>query len=181
MRNGVLLSASAFGLALAALGALPEKASAASAAYCALYAREYAGARVVSADADNALSARQRLEDQAFSRCLNLDVEPDFPASSVYYGAALEEVIGVMPEVAEGDASFDDETPVAAAPAPAPKPKPQAQVAANTTPKSGDGGKLKAWSPEWLQWCADHYPNSFDPATGTVLPMGATARAFCKR
>lgn len=179
MRNGVVLSVSAFGLTMAVLGALPEKAAAASAAYCALYAREYAGARVASSDLDNALSARQRLEDQAFSRCLNLDVEPEFPATSVYYGAAVEEIIGVTPEMAEGDASFDDETPVAADPAP--KPKTQV-VASNATPaRSGDGGKLKAWSPEWRDWCASHYPNSFDPKTGTVLPFDSTTRAFCRR
>lgn len=222
MRSLSLFASAA--LAAIAAASFTHSASAASAAYCALYAREYAAARVTAAATDNALSARQRLEDQAFSRCLNLDVEPEFPATSVYYGETTEDVIGVTPDVAEGDASFDDETPVAAEPVaapvvaakrsqPRPKPKTIAPPAVATTAppasqdnplRSANGEPVVAYnaspsdgSPlvvigtqnaapaahdsDWNDWCRSHYPNSFDPKTGTVLPIGTKTRVVCPR
>lgn len=153
---------------------LSVPANAASAAYCALYAREYATARVAAVETDNALSARQRLEDQAFSRCLNLDVEPEFPATSVYYGQTTDDVIGVTPDIAEGDASFDDETPAAV------DPPTQPAVAVNTTPVRKPTPK-NDHDAGWNAWCQSHYPNSFDPKTGTVLPFGGSSRVICPR
>ncbi len=72
------------------------RSEAASPGYCALYAREYAAARIARADDSSLLGARQRLEDQAFTHCLNLDVEPEFPATSVYYGSTAEDLVGVV-------------------------------------------------------------------------------------
>jgi hypothetical protein len=156
-------------IALAALAIFAERADAASPGYCALYAREYAVARIAPTSAGNALGARQRLEDQAFNRCLNLDIEPDFPATSVYYGATAEDIVGV---IAEGDASYGDETLIAD-PAPAPKPKKQIASAVGR-------GDLTPGTSSWRNWCADHYPNSFDPNTGTVLPFGNQSRVPCR-
>jgi hypothetical protein len=164
--------------ALAATVILADGADAASPGYCALYAREYAVARIASDAGDNALSARQRLEDQAFTRCLNLDVEPEFPATSVYYGASAEDVAGA---VAEGDANPGDLTPVD--PTPAPKPQSKRQVVASNAPVPPAGISrvdLKIGTDAWRNWCASHYPNSFDPTTGTVLPFDSQKREVCR-
>ena len=62
-----------------------SSAWAASPAYCALYAREFArlaAAAPVTPDTPDALLARQ---DQAYYRCLNLDEEPRLPSASAYF------------------------------------------------------------------------------------------------
>ena len=156
------LLSGAFVVAGAGLFLASTPSFAASPAYCALFAREYASARIGRPIPADGATAMQRLEDQAFSRCLNLDDEPDFPETSVYYGAPLEDVIGEA-EISEGDASAGDETMVdepAAAPASPPKVKTAAAVST--------GSGLKPWSPEWLAWCKANY-KSFSTTTGMVL------------
>jgi len=187
---------------------ISSPASAASPAYCALYAREYSAARIgpVTSDADE--SASKRVEDQAYFRCLNLDEEPEFPASSAYAGASVEDLdggaSGPFQDIAEGDTDTTDDADVpatgtagaakaahAAAAAVASNGTPTAQnappdapaiVAANDSAYASGaklpGTGLAAWSPQWLTWCKSHFPHSFDPKTGFVVPVGEPKR-FC--
>lgn len=147
---------------LAGLGLFALSAAGAAAAapdYCALYAREVAR---LSADADT-VAALQRAQDQAFYKCLNMDEDPPLPDESAYADDGGD---GAM--VGEGDAMVGDEV---VEPAPAPKPAP-------TRTATFKGSGLKRWSAEWKAWCAEHYPNSFDPKTGTVLPYDGK-RTMC--
>ena len=135
-------------------------AAAAAPDYCALYAREVAR---LAADA-NTIAALQRVQDQAFYKCLNMDEDPPLPDESAYADGPGDGAI-----FGEGDAMVGDEVVE-----PAPK------ATATRTAKAGafKGSGLKRGSAEWKAWCAEHYPNSFDPKTGTVLPYGGK-RTIC--
>ncbi|HVZ12909.1 MAG TPA: hypothetical protein VG894_00465, partial [Bauldia sp.] len=113
MRVGVAF-ASAFGAVVWMAAASP--AWAASPAYCALYAREYAVARIGPVTSDQSASASKRVEDQAYFRCLNLDDEPEFPATSAYSGASVEDLdggaSGPFQDIAEGDTDTSDDTDI---------------------------------------------------------------------
>lgn len=100
--------------------------------------------------------------------------------------------------LAQGDATADDtadvesavpEVPVAVIPEPEPTPVPvetaapaappaptaepaQQQAAGTAAPKSG----VEPFSPRWIAWCKQHYPNSFDPETGMVSPFEGKPR-----
>jgi hypothetical protein len=155
-------------------------AEAASPAYCALYAREYAAQFTTGSNADAAMASDYRIQEQSYYQCLNMDVEPPFPETSVYFGEDAKDVLGGAvvgaPDdtVAQGDASAGDEI----APVPVAKPKP-VQTASTVRKSSGRGSGLEFGSPEWSTWCKAHFPNSFDPADGTVKPFGE-ARRVCK-
>ena len=41
------------------------------------------------------------------------------------------------------------------------------------------GSGYATWSPEWRDWCAEHFPNSFDPKTGTIMPYKTGVREPC--
>lgn len=175
VRGDISIRAGLIGLACAFLGT--ETASAASPAYCALYAREYTAQFTTGSDADTAVASEYRILDQAYYQCLNMDVEPAFPETSVYYGVALNDIleglIAPVEGIAEGDA-VADETIVEAEPAPQPKPK-ATQTASRG---SGRGSGFEAWTPEWAAWCKKHFPNSFNPEDGTIKPYDE-ARRFC--
>jgi hypothetical protein len=168
------LSAAVFGITFSLLGADP--AAAASPAYCALYAREYTAQFTTGSNADEAMASEYKILEQAYYQCLNMDIEPEFPDTSVYYGAGLDDILGGLAAplegVAEGDTSADD--PLAE---PAPEPKPAATQVARRS--GGRGSGLEAWTPEWEAWCKGHFPNSFNPEDGTVKPYDEPRR-FCK-
>ena len=165
--------------------AMEAPSLAASPAYCALYAREYAAARVGTPLPQDASSALQRLGDQAYYRCLNMDQEPEFPATSAYFGASEEEILGEtasatdvggpLLDIGEGDAAVGDETAVN------PDGSPATPPAATTPPKTRvanaapAGSGLKPWSPEWTAWCKAHY-RSFNSTTGMVLTFSGEKR-----
>jgi hypothetical protein len=179
MKTSVALLCMASGLLLP--GLVP--ANAASPAYCALYAREYAAARVTTVSGDDSAGALQRVEDQAYYRCLNLDEEPEFPATSAYFGQAVEEmdggIGGPFEDLAEGDAAGDipDEPVDQPAVDPAPvKPKP-AKVASSSKGKTPAGSGLTPWTDEWATWCKAHY-RSFNATTGMVVTLSG-ARILC--
>jgi hypothetical protein len=189
MKTGVALCCFAFGIWGAS-----QPASAASPAYCALYSREYAAARVGSPSVEDSALARMRVEDQAYYRCLNLDDEPEFPTTSSYFGTEdLDQAIGgPFEEIAEGDADPGDtasidtppgDTPVTdatvdgtstiSAKPPAPKPK---QTATATGARKGPASSgLTPWSDEWLAWCKSHY-KSFNATTGMVVTLSGDKR-----
>jgi hypothetical protein len=151
-------------------------ASAASPAYCALYAREYAASRIGSPVPGDAVGALQRVEDQAYYRCLNQDEEPQFPTTSAYFGQPLDDITGstadtggpfqALQDKAPADATIDGTAatdPVPPPPKPAAKP---VQVASAAT----GGRPPPQWTPEWVTWCGAHY-KSFDANTGYVLTL----------
>jgi len=166
--------------ALAGLGLLLAMAGAARAAapaYCALYAREYANQFTTAAGQPS--GAEQRIQNEAYYKCLNMDQEPDLPPTSAYSGTDLDATARGGPledlptnSVAATEAQSD---PAAGTITPA-KPK------LSTPPKRQYyGSGLAAWSPEWKSWCQAHFPNSFDEKTGTILPSnGGGKRIFCR-
>jgi hypothetical protein len=172
--NNLALGA-AGGLALLVLGS--GIVQAASPAYCALYAREYTAQFATGSDAEAAAASEHRIQEQAYYQCLNMDVEPEFPQTSVYHGTGFDEILaglgGPVEGVAEGDASAEDPLEETVAEPPAEKPRPT-QVAR----KSGRGSGLEAWTPEWEAWCKQHFPKSFNPEDGTVKPYNE-GRRFC--
>jgi hypothetical protein len=179
MRNFVVLLRVAAPLMLSA--ATIDIASAASPAYCALYAREYAISRIGPEGNASAASALQRVQDQAYYRCLNQDDEPEFPTTSAYFGAAVEDIFGdnatdvggPFQDVGEGDASAGDETPIEPAPVVKPKAKPKKLASQG----SGRGSGLTPWSDEWVTWCKSNY-RSFNATTGFVLTLSGE-RKLC--
>ncbi len=165
----------------AAVGALAlvlcaETASAASPAYCALYAREYANQFEEQAVSPNA--AALRVQDQAYYRCLNLDEDPEFPATSAYFGADTEAILSgndATGVVAEGGTSADEFIDPPAEPEVVANPE---RVASASKPRrSGRGSGYDPWTPEWVDWCEAHY-RSFDPETGMVKTY-AGVRKLC--
>ncbi len=154
MTRKVIIPFAGFGfLILATAGA-----SAAAPDHCALYAREYARLTETASTAE----ALQRAQDKAFYKCLNMDEDPALPDASAY-----SDVVGGVDVVGEGDAASGDV--IADEPA---VPRPKAST-------GGRGSGLTRWSAEWTAWCAAHYPNSFDPKTGTVLPLDSNQRTMC--
>jgi hypothetical protein len=76
-------------------------------------------------------------------------------------------------------------TSIVAAPPPpqAPDVKPaetRSVASASTYRATYHGSGMTAWTPEWKTWCARNFPNSWDPATGTILNFGADRRELCK-
>jgi len=159
------------GLGLAAL--LGETAEAASPAYCALYAREYAN-QMVQKDAAPGMAVS--VQDQAYYRCLNRDEEPALPAASAYFGTDVTGERALLGTISEGDISLNDEEPVVTAPQPAPAP---AATATATQTTVGSRSRRVPWTPEWVAWCSSHFPNSFDLETGTIIPYETNRREFC--
>lgn len=158
------------GLGLAALASGP--AAAASPAYCALYAREYANQMVQEGAA---AGIAVRVQDQAYDRCLNQDDDPALPTASAYFGADVDGQGGSLETISQGDISEADEVA-----APAQNALTATPVAASTRRTGRRGGSgLAAWTPEWVAWCARHFPNSFDPETGTIVPYKTYQRQFC--
>ncbi len=175
---------------LAALAVLTVAgpAMAAPPAYCALYAREYANQFALAAG--EAPDSEPKIQDEAYYRCLNMDQEPEMPTTSAYFGTSvdtagqaaqggpLEPVHGAAAPAAADAAPPVDNAAVA----------PAAQAPAKPATKTADSGPVKhsytsgeqPWTPAWAKWCRDHFPHSFNEKDGTILPLGATKRVFCK-
>lgn len=142
---------------LAAMGFGVGAASAASSAYCALYAKEI----TKSATLDARLSATiEYIHDRAYSTCLNMDDEPLLPET--YAGSGVD---GVGGPFVEGSSVFKPALPSATSRGPA---------------KKWRGSGFAVWSDEWMKWCAEHFPNSFDPENGTVVPYETGKRTMCR-
>jgi hypothetical protein len=165
--------------------AASSPASAASPAYCALYAREYAGSRVGTPVTTDDAGALQRVEDQAYYRCLNQDEAPQFPATSAYFGAPLEDITGAGTGVGGPFQALQIEQKGKAGGTVGAKPGTTAAAPANSVdgkatevadivtppaPLAKKGGHGSQGSPEWVSWCKAHY-RSFDQATGYVLTL----------
>jgi hypothetical protein len=155
-------------------------ALAASPAYCALYAREYASSRIGAPVTTEDASALQRVEDQAYYRCLNQDEAPQFPTTSAYFGQPLEDIAG---EGTGPGGPFQalQIHPKAKAAAPAHASATAAGSAADAGTEVADvvtppasistrGGHGAQGTPQWVAWCHAHY-RSFDEKTGFVLTL----------
>lgn len=73
---------------LSALATAGGPALAAPPAYCALYAREYANQFAEAAGEKP--DSEPKIQDEAYYRCLNMDQEPQMPATSAYYGTSVD-------------------------------------------------------------------------------------------
>jgi hypothetical protein len=158
-----------------ALGMSP--AAAASPAYCALYAREYAAARIGMPVPGDAAGAQQRVEDQAYYRCLNQDEAPQFPSTSAYFGAPLSDIIGTddgpfqaVQAKKTAVATAKAVTAPAAAAGTAAQPTEVADAAPTPPVAVATHGAPTPWTPEWVTWCKAHY-RSFNETTGYVLTL----------
>jgi hypothetical protein len=169
-------------IAVLALGA--GAASAASPAYCALYAKEFA--RHAAFDSQGSLPP-DLIHDRAYHKCLNLDDEPVLPTA--YTDPATDGGRFVLDEGSADTAlndSFAAEEPVADEPvADEPKVEQIAALEADPQPVEKRTGKWTGsgyamWSPEWKAWCAEHFPKSFNPATGTIIPYKTGVRSECR-
>lgn len=164
----IVSSVAGAGFCAMAVLASADAASAASPAYCALYAREYASQFALPATAASADS--MRLQDQAYYRCLNLDEDPAFPTTSAYFGADADAILagsgGAMAAIEEQSGAKPKAATATREVASAGKPR-----------RPGRGSGYDAWTPEWFAWCEANY-RSFDPETGYVKTYGGT-RKLC--
>jgi hypothetical protein len=163
---------------------MAESAAAASPDYCMVYAKETA--RQVIAKDESELT-RDLVYDRLYHKCLNMDEEPDLPAAyaerpvkrgniaaddDAAITSILEDAAAETPTV---DATAIDESVV----------KRTAAIESEKTSaparRTGRwrGSGYAMWSPQWRDWCAEHFPNSFDPQTGTILPYGKAEREPC--
>jgi hypothetical protein len=183
--------------AAAAIAAIVASAGAKAAApaYCALYAREYAVDTVQPAAAAGML---QSVQDQAYYRCLNQDEDPPLPKASAYFGTGIANTLATAtpdpsavinksatpPLPRQSPAAPAVAASVTAPVAPAPTAKPAAPViqarasAATQAPYRGSG--LTAWTQEWMDWCSQNFPNSWDAKSGTILHYGSDSRELCR-
>lgn len=159
-------------------------ALAASPDYCAVYAIEFA--KQVSPN-EGKLSA-ELIHDRLYHKCLNMDEDPPLP--NAYAEARPDGVGKSLVEGSESPAAIldDAEAPTVDATAI------DEAIVKRTAAIEGDHPKMPAkqqsqgrWrgsgyamgSPEWKNWCAEHFPNSFDPKTGTVMPYKTEVREPC--
>jgi hypothetical protein len=169
------------GLGLVMLGT--GAASAASPVYCALYAKEYA--KQAAAESQGSLSP-ERVHDRAYYKCLNMDDEPVLPTAYAepeggVGGPFVEEEGSTAPFLEEMeadkpavDATAINETIVQQTAAL----EPDQPVRQRTGKRRGSGFAM--WSPEWKNWCAQHFPRSFDAKTGTIIPLNSGKRTLCR-
>ena len=151
-----------------------EAALAASPAYCRLYAREVV--KLAAIDSQVSIS-NERIQDSAYYKCLNMDDEPVLPTADA--GSESDGVGGPFVEATEPIAPAVDQTIVEEIAAPqSDSTSPQVETKKPTGKWRGSG--LAAWSTEWKKWCAEHFPNSFDADTGTVIPYKTGERTICR-
>jgi hypothetical protein len=179
----IVASLGGFGLIALTASAAP----AASPDYCAVYAKEFAK-QAVSAN-EGKLSA-DLIHDRLYHKCLNMDENPPLPAA---YTEARRD--GVGRSLVEGSESATSILNDATAEAPTVDATAiDEAMVKRTAAIEGDEPKAPAkrqrqgrwrgsgyamWSPEWRNWCAEHFPKSFDPKTGTVIPLKTGTREPC--
>jgi hypothetical protein len=173
---------------LAGLGAIVlsvDSAAAASPDYCAVFAKEFA-AQALSENEGN-LSA-DLVHDRLYHKCLNMDEEPALPTA---YAAPQSDGVGrsLVEDEQSTEAILEDAT--AEAPTVDATAIDEALVKrtaamendAKKTPARREGrwsgSGYAMWSSEWRDWCAEHFPNSFDPKTGTIMPYKTGKREPC--
>ncbi len=142
--------------------------------YCAVFAKEYAEKAL--ADIEGTLSAGQ-VRDRLYHKCLNMDEEPALPTAYAEPQKALADSIlkDATADTPTVDVTAIDEAMV----------KRTAAIEDDRRPtgtrRTGKwrGSGYAMGSPEWRNWCAEHFPNSFDPETGTIMPYESGVREPC--
>jgi len=170
-----------FGFGLAGIAAGP--AAAASPDYCSVYAKEFSK-QVLATDEVSPSSGR--VHDRLYHKCLNMDEEPALPSAYAEtgpdgVGGPLDD--GSMTSILE-DAASESPTVDATAIDEAVVKRTAAVESGNSGTSARRTGRWRGsghvmWSPQWRNWCAEHFPNSFDPKTGTILPYDKAEREPC--
>lgn len=170
-----------FGLLAGASGS----AIAASPDYCAVFAKQYAEKALAQNDGN---LSPDRIHDRLYHKCLNMDEEPALPTAyaepqtdglgtaaagdDALEALILEEATSESPSI---DVTAIDEAVVKRTAAIEDDQRPAAPKRTGKWRGSG----FATGSPEWRNWCAEHFPNSFDPNTGTILPYETGVREPC--
>jgi hypothetical protein len=178
--------------ALAAAFALfPLAAQAAPIEHCERYAEEWSR---LAPSADLQGKPQQFRRDRAFYNCLNMDDSPPLPSAgemgasrSLRLGYALDETPGAERQPVETAAAAAARSAVNAMATEtieegsAASEDPAQQETAGLAAEDADPiiTGLKVGSPEWAAWCRKHFPKSFDPETGTVIPLASGRRTRC--
>ncbi len=180
----------ATGLAICLFAGSGTLAHAASMTYCAFYAQQRA---LVASPQDLTIQQPQTLRERAFYECVNMDDEPPLPVlgnvqsveatSELAFIDAMSQESGLLPIDAEPvketeQTAKSEPIDTAGSVAALDTTETEAATTAKDEPKPIVTG-LKVGSPEWEAWCSKHYPNSFDPKTGTVLPKSTGRRTKC--
>jgi len=154
---------------LAVLTSAAVAAWAASPVYCALYAKEFV--KHAAVESQGSISST-RIHDRAYHKCLNMDDEPLLPTAYADPGSdGTDGPFSFVEGASDPAEKATKESAVRAGAASGPE---QAPVSAGT----GSGHAM--WSTEWRAWCSQHFPNSFDPETGTVVPYKTGVRTTCR-
>ncbi len=181
----ILLLLAALTAALTAGALRPGTAAAAQLSYCETWADRVAGHSPASRIDEE---SRVAIRDKAFYECLNMDEEPPLP----------DNALGLFIDPSGSPFKPLESPPVVTPPqaqpaAPATEPDPVAQgdvdetqitgsVAQGAVEDDGQGrgsGKPRG-SQEWSDFCVKYYPKSFDPETGTVIPVKIGRRVPCR-
>jgi hypothetical protein len=138
-----------------------SSAWAASPAYCALFAKEFT--RYATVESQGSIRSAH-VHDRAYHKCLNLDDEPLLPTAYADPGGTSREPFAAI----EGSFAPDEAAPEA-----------QQQLSEHDGDSQVQSGHAIG-SREWRAWCSAHFPNSFDPETGTVVPHATGVRTMCR-
>jgi hypothetical protein len=177
----IVPSLAGFGLITFTVGSAP----AASPDYCAVYAKEVARQAL---PANEGTPSADRIHDRLYHKCLNMDEEPALPTA--YTETPPDGVGRSLVEDGESAASILED---AAAEAPTVDATAIDEAMVKRTAAIEDdrpeapairkgrwrGSGYAMGSPEWKNWCAEHFPKSFDPRTGTVIPLKTGIREPC--
>jgi hypothetical protein len=186
----ILMHMTMLAVLLAALGWRPPLAAAAGMAYCEIWADRVAA---VSQAVREQPAIRQSVRDRFFYECLNMDEEPPLPdaARNLFIDPSGSPFRSLdYPPVASAPGARPlpgqaDPEPFAA---PAQPEEPLAQgdadegegAAGAEDDGQGRGSGHPRGSPEWTAFCQKYYPRSFDPQTGTVVPVKLGKRVPCR-
>ena len=141
--------------AVLASGFAPGTAMAASMEYCERYAQETLS---VLTAAGMAKESPQLVRDRAYFECLNMDDEPPMPSALT---------AGLEPDAAaieQGSAEADE---------------PAIEIAGREPARKRGRSRLEPGTAKWRDWCREHFPNSFDEDTGTIVPSATGRREQC--
>ncbi|HSO48850.1 MAG TPA: hypothetical protein VLQ68_13080 [Rhizobiaceae bacterium] len=182
----ILLLMAALTAALTVDAMRPGTAAAAQLSYCETWADRVAEHSPASRIDEE---SRITIRDKAFYECLNMDDEPPLP----------DNALGLFIDPSSSPFKPLESPPVVTPPqarqpvTPAQEPEPVAQGDADdvqvtnsvSAPPSEDDGQGRGsgkprGSQEWSDFCTKYYPRSFDPETGTVIPVKLGRRVPCR-
>ena len=171
-----------------------DTTAAAPPAYCALYAREFANHVFQQETVDG---TTVRIQDRAYYHCLNQDEVPELPIRSAYFDdgtmseATARSIWQFMRASNLTAMSYDEYLATLDIDLRGPQADvhqhddisaggPITASATATPPETRIGRSRRTpWTTEWVAWCSSHYPNSFDPETGLIVPLDTLEPELC--